>query len=116
MKRFLSIAVSLLAASLLATAWSTAASAQTQPAPRNPNIVVDYIEPRPPIDPQDKDYNNDMAAYQRFMKIHARLKERQVLEQLSMFLAPLKLPKTLRVRTKTCGVVNAPSTIPTNTA
>jgi putative metallopeptidase DUF4344 len=85
-----------------------ASLAQAQPTPlRNPNIIVDYIEPRPPIDPQDKDYNKGMADYQRFMKIHTRLKERQVLEQLSTFLAPLKLPRTLRVRTKTCGVINA---------
>jgi hypothetical protein len=84
------------------------AAVPAQPAPpRNPNIIVDYIEPRPPIDPQDKDYNKGMANYQRYMKIHARLKERQVLEQLSTFLAPLKLPKLLRVRTTTCGVVNA---------
>ena len=108
MKRFLPIAVLLLAASLVTAAWSTAALAQAQPAPpRNPNIIVDYIEPRPPIDPQDKDYNKGMANYQRYMKIHTRLKERQVFEQLSTFLAPLKLPKLLRVRTTTCGVVNA---------
>ena len=39
-----------------AAAWPAMSAAQAQPAPpRNPNILVDYIEPRPPIDPQDKD-------------------------------------------------------------
>jgi putative metallopeptidase DUF4344 len=91
-----------------AAAWPATSAAQAQPAPpRNPNILVDYIEPRPPIDPQDKDYARDMADYQRFMKIHQRVKQRQVLEELSAFLAPLKLPRPLRVRTKTCGMVNA---------
>jgi hypothetical protein len=89
-----------------AAAWPAVSAAQTQP-PRNPNIMVDYIEPRPPIDPKDKDYATDMADYQRFMKIYQRVKQRQVLEELSAFLAPLKLPRPLRVRTKTCGMVNA---------
>src|ERR1700687_6041909 len=105
MNRFSRIAV--LAA---AATWSAIppAAAQTPPSqPRNPNIVVDYIEPRPPIDPQDKDYAKDMASYQRFMTIYQRVKQRQVLEELSAFLSPLKLPRTLRVRTKPCGVVNA---------
>jgi hypothetical protein len=95
-------------AAVLAAAFPAVAVAQTEGTPqRNPNIVVDYIEPRPPIDPQDKDYGKDMAAYQRQMKIYQRMKQREVLEELSAFLAPLKLPKTLRVRTKPCGEVNA---------
>jgi hypothetical protein len=102
MIRFVSIAA-------LATlaAWPAPTIAQNLPLPPNPNIVVDYIEPRPPIDPQDKDYAKDMASYQRQMKIYQRIKQRQVLEELSAFLSPLKLPRTLRVHTKPCGVVNA---------
>jgi hypothetical protein len=102
MIRFVSIAV-------LATlaAWPAASMAQNLPLPPNPDIKIDYIEPRPPIDQQDKNYAKDMAAYQRKMKIHQRMKQRQVLEQLASFLAPLKLPRTLRIRTKPCGVVNA---------
>jgi putative metallopeptidase DUF4344 len=94
----------------LAFAWLAIppATAQTPSAQlRNPNIVVDYIEPRPPIDPQSASYAKDMATYQRFMKIYGRVKGRQVLEELSAFLSPLKLPRTLRVRTKPCGEVNA---------
>ena len=102
MIRFASIAV------LATIAASPVPSlAQGLPLPPNPNIIVDYIEPRAPDDPQDKDYAKDMAAYQREMKIYQRLKQRQVLEELSAFLSPLKLPRTLRVRTKSCGVVNA---------
>jgi Putative metallopeptidase len=102
MIRFASIAV------LATIAASPVPSlAQGLPLPPNPNIIVDYIEPRAPDDPQDKNYAKDMAAYQREMKIYQRLKQRQVLEELSAFLSPLKLPKTLRVRTKSCGVVNA---------
>jgi len=101
MHRHLSLAV-LIAAAI----WPTMSVAQTQ-VPRNPNIIVDYIEPRPPIDPQDKSYADDMAAYQRFMKIYQRAKQRQLLEELAEFLAPLKLPRTLRVRTKPCNEVNA---------
>jgi hypothetical protein len=90
-------------------AWSVswpAAAAEIQP-PRNPNIVVDYIKPRPPFDPQDPNYAKAMAGYQRLLKIHLRLKERQVLEQLSTFLSPLKLPETLRIHLKPCGRVDA---------
>jgi len=78
---------------VLAFAWLAIppAAAQTEPAQlRNPNIVVDYIEPRPPIDPQSASYAKDMATYQRFMKIYGRVKGRQVLEELSAFLSPLK--------------------------
>jgi hypothetical protein len=108
MHRFASIAVLSLTALTTAIAWPASAMAQAQPTlPPNPKIMVDYIEPRPPTDPQDKDFNKDMADYQRFMKIHERLKQRQVLEQLATFLSPLKLPRILRVRTKTCGTVNA---------
>src|SRR5438105_9607366 len=103
MKHFAAISIFLVAASLNANS-----PAQGQPAPtRNANIIVDYIEPRPPIDPLDKDYAKDTADYQRQMQIYQRLKQRQVLEELSGFLAPVRLPHTLRVRTKPCGVINA---------
>jgi len=93
----------------LATAVLTlpvAASAQV-PQPRNPNVVVDYIEPRAPDDAKDKGYAVALAKYQREKKIYERLKQRQVLEELSAFLAPLQLPRKLRVRTKVCNAVNA---------
>jgi hypothetical protein len=102
-QRFASIAI--LATALL---WPTGGTAQPQWSQlRNPNVVVDYIEPRPPIDPKDKDYSKDLATYQRHMKIYQRVKDRHVLEELSAFLSPLRLPRTLRLRTKPCGMVNA---------
>ena len=87
-------------------AWPTAASAQASQL-RNPNVVIDYVEPRAPADPKDRDYARDMAKYQSLKKVYDRLRQRQVLEQLSAFLSPLKLPRTLRVRTKACNMVNA---------
>ena len=47
------------------------------------------------------------ARYPRSQATLDRLRKRQVLEELSMFLSPLRLPRVLRVRTKSCGVVNA---------
>jgi hypothetical protein len=66
-----------------------------QPRPNelaaNSRVIIDYIDPR-------------------LMKSQAtldRLRKRAVLEELSMFLSPLRLPRVLRVRTKSCGAVNA---------
>jgi hypothetical protein len=39
--------------------------------------------------------------------IKERLQKRQVLEQLSQFLAPLRLPKKLPIKSVECGVINA---------
>ena len=106
MYRITSAAVLILA--LSAAAW-TPAKAQTPPwqGMGNPNVVVDYIEPRKPVDPKDKSYADDSAAYDRMMKIYDRYKKRQVLEEFSAFLSPLRLPHTLRVRLVQCNTVNA---------
>jgi hypothetical protein len=102
------------AAAAFGVAWPTAilcgpAGAQTFPwqGLSNPNVLVDYVEPREPYDAQDKDYAKDMATYQRMMKTYERMKRRQVLEEFSAFLSPLRLPKTLRVKTVQCNVLNA---------
>src|SRR5262249_56687509 len=58
-------------------------------------------------DPKDKDYAKKLATYQRHSQIYERVKQRQVLEELSAFLSPLRLPRTLRLRTKACNTVNA---------
>jgi len=81
--------------------------AQSAPGLRNPNVIVDYLEPRRPDDPRMAGYSQRVAAYERYMAIYSRMKERQVLEQFSQFMAPLRLPKTLRVRTGECGEINA---------
>jgi hypothetical protein len=53
------------------------------------------------------DYIDPMLRYPRSQATLDRLRKRQVLEELAMFLSPLRLPRVLRIRTKSCGVVNA---------
>lgn len=83
------------------------AQAQTTFEFQNPNVHVDYIQPRKPEDPQSSSYKKEMDAYERYMKIYERLKKRQVLEQFSQFMVPLKLPQVLRVTAGPCGTSNA---------
>lgn len=80
------------AAILLAIAALMPSPAVAQSAiPANPRIVVDYIDPRKPgLEP-----------------LMERLKKRGALEELSQFLSPLKLPRTLRLKAKQCNTVNA---------
>jgi hypothetical protein len=75
---------------------STSASAQGSACPRitqvpadlqNPQVDIVYVEPRNPA----------------YRVISARLKQCQVLEQLKVFLAPLKLPRKLTVNVEECG-------------
>jgi hypothetical protein len=97
----------------LSLAWlagsctSNPAQAQIPSELQNPNVRVDYVEPRPPEDPLSATYAKDKAAYERYMKIYERMRNRQVLEQFGQFLAPLKLPRILRVSVEPCGTVNA---------
>jgi hypothetical protein len=58
----------------------------------NPNIEINYVEPRSPA----------------FRPIYERLKKRGVLEELRAFLAPLKLPTKLEIRTDECGAMRKP--------
>jgi Putative metallopeptidase len=59
---------------------------------RNPQIEIVYEEPKNP----------------NLRPIYERLKKRQVLEELRAFLAPLRLPKPVRVRTAECGATTSP--------
>jgi len=54
---------------------------------RNSQIETVYVEPK------------DAA----FQPVYQRLKKRQVLEQLQLFLAPLRLPRKLQVKIDQCG-------------
>ena len=63
------------------------ASAQQPAELRNPNVEIIYKEPR-------------TAA---FKPIAERVKQRRVLEQLRVFLAPLRLPRKLTVNVEECG-------------
>src|SRR5947209_3425071 len=78
---------------LLLTPFPAAtATAQTPPGLQpNSKITIDYIEPRDP----------------KFQDVYERMKKRQLLEQLALFLSPLKLPVTLRLQTKQCNTINA---------
>jgi hypothetical protein len=65
----------------------------SQPAEnlRSNNITFDYLEPRNPA----------------YWGIYERMKNRQVWEEFSQFLSPLRLPVTFRLKSKECGTVNA---------
>jgi hypothetical protein len=82
----------------LAVIWLTAQSAPAvaqAPSPAGPQdrlIEIAYVAPTNP----------------KYQPIYERLQQRQVLEQLRQFLAPLKLPHTLTVGLRGCrGSVNA---------
>lgn len=75
-------------AALMASMMTVPAPAQQVPADlQNPNVEIVYKEPR-------------TAAYK---PISERLKQRRVLEQLRVFLAPLRLPRKLTVNVDECG-------------
>jgi len=75
-------------AALMASLMILPASAQQLPAElQNPNVEIVYKEPR-------------TAA---FKPIAERVKQRRVLEQLRVFLAPLRLPRKLTVNVDECG-------------
>ena len=84
-----------LPAAALALAWAAAdvspASAQNWAELQNPQIAISYVEPR----------------NSAFRPIYERLKQRQVLEQLSAFMSPLSLTRKLEVKTDQCGATTS---------
>jgi Putative metallopeptidase len=105
-------------AAILASALALPAApavAQTSGLVRSDSILIDYIEPRDPkylhITPDDPGYTASykklLEEYQAYKAIEGRLQKRQLLEEFSQFLAPVRLPMPLRLRTKQCGVINA---------
>jgi Putative metallopeptidase len=84
------IAVLALAAAPMLLARPAAAQTPADLEP-NPRIMIDYIEPRDA----------------KFRDVYERMQKRQLLEQLTRFLSPLKLPVTLRLQTKQCNEINA---------
>src|SRR5262249_61314848 len=89
MSRKCAMSAAAVAAALLGpTLTSTPASAQQVPPElQNPQIEIVYLEPRNPA----------------FKPIAERVKQRRVLEQLKVFLAPLKLPRKLTGNVDECG-------------
>jgi hypothetical protein len=80
-------------AGLMVQAPESAAQPRSPELAANTRVMIDYIDP--------------MLRFPRSQATLDRLRKRQVLEELSMFLSPLRLPRVLRIRTKSCGVVNA---------
>ena len=108
--------IAVMTAALAGGAVSTLARSETAALVQNPRVVIEYLEPRHPvyayfIDPDDprseEEYKRNLKTYERFSTIMERLKQRHLLERFSLFLAPLKLPITLRLRTTQCNEVNA---------
>jgi hypothetical protein len=91
MKRIVTAAV-LAAAVVSGSLAASPARAQSWSELRNPQIEIEYVEPR-------------NAA---FKPIYERLKKRQVLEELQAFLSPLKLPRNLTVKLDQCGSASSP--------
>jgi hypothetical protein len=77
--------------SLFAFSFSAAvligAPAHAAWGPPNPQIDINYVEPKDA----------------RYRPIYDKLKKRQVLEELQAFLSPLRLPRKLQVKTDQCG-------------
>jgi Putative metallopeptidase len=86
MKCAMSVAA-VVAALMGPTLTSTPAFAQVPPDLQNPQVEIVYLEPRNPA----------------FRPIADRVKQRRVLEQLKVFLAPLKLSRKLTVNVDECG-------------
>jgi hypothetical protein len=80
------MSAALVAAALMGPT-STPAAAQVPPDLQNPQVDIIYLEPRNPA----------------FRPIADRVKQRRVLEQLKVFLAPLKMPRKLTVNVDECG-------------
>ncbi|MGH6770416.1 MAG: DUF4344 domain-containing metallopeptidase [Xanthobacteraceae bacterium] len=109
------MAVSALALGLFGAAAAPAQAERAWLAP-NDKIIIDYVEPRHPIyayglspdDPeQQADYKKLDAQFQRYSLIYERMRRLNLLEEFSVFLAPLRLPIPLRLKTEQCGQANA---------
>jgi Putative metallopeptidase len=87
----IAVLLAVAAAGVMAQSSEGVAQPRPQELAANSRVIIDYIDPRLPRSQVTLD----------------RLRKREVLEELSMFLSPLRLPRLLRVRTKSCGAVNA---------
>ncbi len=72
--------------------FATPGVAQTwESVPANPKVEIEYVAP----------------VSTEFEGVYQSLKERKILEELQRFLAPLQLPRPLRLLTRQCDQVNA---------
>lgn len=84
--------ISTLILGLVLLGLAARAASATPPELRNAQIDIAYVEP-------------GQAEYR---PIYERLKARQVLEELQAFLAPLKLPKRIRITIEQCNAPDRP--------
>jgi hypothetical protein len=76
---------------------ATTATAQAPVLQPNPQIQVEYIQPK---------YNSaaaDANQYNEFTTIYAWLRVRQPLEEIQKFLSPLRLPRPIKLQVDSCG-------------
>jgi hypothetical protein len=71
---------------------TSSASAQAGSGLENSQVDIAYVEPSNPV----------------FQPIHERLKQRRVLEELRQFLAPLRLPRKILVKSEQCDRESRP--------
>src|SRR5208282_6181002 len=95
-----STAVVALATWLIAQAMPVPAQAPAlQP---NPQIQVDYIQPK------NSSPASDPTQYNRYMATYEWLHARKPLDEIQKFLAPLKLPRSIKIQVDTCGAERRP--------
>jgi Putative metallopeptidase len=89
--------VTALAAGLLPAFQAAPTLAQAPILQPNPQIQVEYLQPK---------YNSavtDKNQYNEFTTIYAWLRVRRPLEEIQKFLAPLRLPRPIKIEVDTCG-------------
>jgi hypothetical protein len=78
------------------------APAQAPALPANPQIQVDYIQPKLNASAADKNQ------FTEFTAIYASLRMRRPLEEIQKFLAPLRLPRQIKIQVDSCGAARRP--------
>jgi Putative metallopeptidase len=77
-------------------------SAQAPALQPNPQIQVDYIRPK------NSSPASDPTQYNRYMAIYEWLRIRRPLDEIQKFLAPLRLPRSIKIEVDTCGAERRP--------
>jgi hypothetical protein len=77
---------------VVSNAFPSTVLAQGPAEVSNPQIEIEYVQPRNPA----------------YRPIYDRLKQRQVLEELQRFLTPLRLPAKLVIKVDQCGAPTVP--------
>jgi hypothetical protein len=91
MRRGISWVIGAAAMAMASPAAAQPPSPQQADAPPTGQVSIQYVEPRNPA----------------HRPIYERLRKRQVLEDFRDFLAPLRLPQPLAIKTESCNAINA---------